>query len=94
MTRRARLGAELSERLALELTRLDSIGTPAPCQDSAAAPLWTSQDGLDRLAAMILCQECAARKLCSETAHARRETWGVWGGEDFEPTERKRAGNG
>lgn len=30
-----------------------------------------------------ICQECQIRKSCWETARARGEDWGIFGGEDF-----------
>lgn len=34
--------------------------------------------------ARSICRQCPVRRQCADDAKARRATWGVWGGLDFE----------
>lgn len=57
-------------------------GGPWPCQDEP--DLWFAENS-DRVeAAKQLCRECPVRQACLDGALARREPWGVWGGELIE----------
>lgn len=57
-------------------------GGPWPCQGDP--DLWFAEHS-DRVeAAKQLCRECPVRQACLEGALARREPWGVWGGEVFD----------
>jgi WhiB family redox-sensing transcriptional regulator len=57
----------------------------ARCADSSSAlvELFFSEQIDDILRAKAFCQECAVREHCLAGALARREPWGVWGGELF-----------
>ena len=57
----------------------------ARCRDSSAAlvDLFFSEQLDDILRAKAFCRECPVRQPCLESAIARREPWGVWGGELF-----------
>ena len=45
--------------------------------------LWFAESPVDVEFAKTLCTECPVRDLCLAGATARREPWGVWGGELF-----------
>ncbi len=45
--------------------------------------LWFAEAPADVESAKALCRECPVRSLCLDGALARREPWGVWGGELF-----------
>lgn len=57
----------------------------ARCSDGTGtlAALFFSESLDDIAAAKALCAECPVRRPCLEGALARREPWGVWGGELF-----------
>ena len=57
----------------------------ARCADGTASlvELFFSEQLDDILRAKAFCQECPVRVPCLESAVARREPWGVWGGELF-----------
>jgi WhiB family transcriptional regulator, redox-sensing transcriptional regulator len=57
----------------------------ARCADSSAAlvDLFFSEQLDDILRAKAFCAECPVRQECLDGAIARREPWGVWGGELF-----------
>src|SRR4051794_32241231 len=57
----------------------------ARCADSSSAlvDLFFSEQLDDILRAKAFCVECPVREPCLEAAIARREPWGVWGGELF-----------
>ena len=61
-----------------ELWRID-----ARCADGAASltPLFFSESLDDIARAKAFCQGCFVREACLASAVARREPWGVWGGE-------------
>lgn len=62
-----------------------SPGEPALCQDGTGSlvDLFFSEQLDDIAAAKAFCQACPVRGECLEGAVARREPWGVWGGELF-----------
>lgn len=65
---------------------LDAVGTPEldlPCQ-SGDADLWFAESPTELERAKVLCGDCPVRETCLAGALARREPWGVWGGEIFE----------
>ena len=50
-----------------------------PCAD--APDLFFSEHPGDLESAKVLCRVCPLRRECLDAAVARREPWGVWGGE-------------
>ena len=67
-----------------------SIETPdlrglAACNDGSGTltDLFFSEDLYDIAHAKHICRTCDVREACFEGAKARREPWGVWGGELF-----------
>jgi WhiB family redox-sensing transcriptional regulator len=54
-----------------------------PCR-SGDADLWFAEAPADLERAKRLCTDCPIRESCLAGALARREPWGVWGGEIFE----------
>jgi WhiB family redox-sensing transcriptional regulator len=65
---------------------LDVIGSPAfalPCR-SRDADLWFAESPTELERAKAFCGDCPVRAACLAGALARREPWGVWGGEIFE----------
>jgi len=55
----------------------------ARCRDGAGSttPLFFSEALDDIARAKAFCAECPVRAQCLDSALARREPWGVWGGE-------------
>lgn len=53
-----------------------------PCRASDPE-LWFAELPADVEHAKVLCQDCPVRQMCLGGALARREPWGVWGGELF-----------
>ena len=51
-----------------------------PC-GSAEPHLWFAESPADVEAAKALCGPCPLRQSCLDGALARREPWGVWGGQ-------------
>lgn len=65
---------------------LDAVSTPEndlPCR-SGDADLWFAEAPSELERAKRLCGDCPVRAACLDGALARREPWGVWGGEIFE----------
>lgn len=65
---------------------LDAVSAPEldlPCQ-TGDADLWFAEAPTDLERAKLLCGDCPVRAACLAGALARREPWGVWGGEIFE----------
>lgn len=52
-------------------------------EDAAYLDLFFSEELQDIAAAKIMCSECPVMAECLEGAIARREPWGVWGGQLF-----------
>jgi WhiB family redox-sensing transcriptional regulator len=77
---RAMFATEYTEAIADETWRVD-----ARCADTSSAlvELFFSEQLDDILRAKAFCQECPVREPCLDAAIARREPWGVWGGELF-----------
>ncbi|GAB3474474.1 WhiB family transcriptional regulator [Amycolatopsis cihanbeyliensis] len=65
---------------------LDAVAAPdreLPCR-AGDADLWFAEAPADLERAKQLCTDCPVRAACLAGALARREPWGVWGGEIFE----------
>jgi WhiB family redox-sensing transcriptional regulator len=65
---------------------LDAVSSPElalPCR-SGDADLWFAETPVELERAKTLCADCPVRSACLAGAVARREPWGVWGGEIFE----------
>ncbi|EIE97758.1 WhiB family transcriptional regulator [Saccharomonospora glauca] len=65
---------------------LDSVTaqeTDLPCR-VGDADLWFAEAPADLEQAKYLCGDCPVKESCLAGALARREPWGVWGGEIFE----------
>ncbi|MEU4673164.1 WhiB family transcriptional regulator [Amycolatopsis sp. NPDC023774] len=65
---------------------LDGVADPEfdlPCR-SRDADLWFAESPAELERAKVLCADCPVREACLAGALARREPWGVWGGEIFE----------
>lgn len=54
-----------------------------PCQESQDGDLWFAERGEDVERAKTMCRQCPIKRECLDGAIARREPWGVWGGEVF-----------
>ncbi|OZM69933.1 WhiB family transcriptional regulator [Amycolatopsis antarctica] len=54
-----------------------------PCR-AGDADLWFAETPAELERAKALCSDCPVRAACLSGALARREPWGVWGGEIFE----------
>ncbi|MEI8081323.1 MAG: WhiB family transcriptional regulator [Actinomycetes bacterium] len=59
--------------------RVDAV----PCRGSDS-DVWFADEQAKIDAAQRLCAQCPLRAECLEGALARREPWGVWGGELFQ----------
>ena len=57
----------------------------AACNDGTGSltELFFSEDLYDIARAKFICRSCEVREVCFDGAKARREPWGVWGGELF-----------
>lgn len=65
------------------MTRVDQEETELlPCRVNNPE-LWFAESPGDVEYAKALCQACPVQSLCLDGALARREPWGVWGGELF-----------
>lgn len=53
-----------------------------PCRNYSPE-LWFAESPTDVEQAKALCQSCPFQSVCLDGALARREPWGVWGGELF-----------
>ncbi|HJQ48387.1 MAG TPA: WhiB family transcriptional regulator [Amycolatopsis sp.] len=65
---------------------LDAVTSPdedLPCR-SGDADLWFAEAPAELERAKSFCVDCPVREACLAGALARREPWGVWGGEIFE----------
>ncbi|WP_116051703.1 WhiB family transcriptional regulator [Amycolatopsis palatopharyngis] len=65
---------------------LDAVSSPdldLPCR-SGDADLWFAESPAELERAKGFCADCPVRAACLAGALARREPWGVWGGEIFE----------
>ena len=59
--------------------------TPAAACASHDPELWFSHFPQDIAQAKAICHGCAHRLSCLSGAMQRRETYGIWGGTDFNP---------
>lgn len=66
----------------IDLSDLLTGVSDVPCQENDAE-LWFAESPEDVEFAKSLCGTCPARATCLQGALARREPWGVWGGELF-----------
>ena len=63
-----------------EADRVDEELLPCRVNDPE---LWFAESPSDVEFAKALCQSCPVQELCLDGALARREPWGVWGGQLF-----------
>lgn len=63
----------------LDTTRHETL-TDLPCRRNDPE-LWFAESPVDVEHAKQLCQACPLTDLCLDGALARREPWGVWGGQ-------------
>ena len=70
---------------ALEQLDQEQWRAQARCRDGAGSlvALFFSEQLDDIARAKAFCQGCAVKEACLASALARREPWGVWGGELF-----------
>ena len=66
----------------LGLDPFEATNVALPCR-SADPELFFAESPADVELAKSLCMECPVRQACLAGALARREPWGVWGGELF-----------
>ena len=84
-TRRSTNGGDPPMQLTdlLDLQDPDVIdGEGIPCRENDSE-LWFAESPEDLELSKALCGDCPVRALCLDGALARREPWGVWGGELF-----------
>ena len=68
---------------ALDLLERPALAEEIPCRREDAE-LWFAESPTDLELAKAFCADCPVRNACLAGALARREPWGVWGGEIFE----------
>jgi WhiB family redox-sensing transcriptional regulator len=70
---------------AIEITEDEPWRLDARCRDGSASliELFFSEQLDDIARAKAFCRACPVRGACLQAAKARREPWGVWGGELF-----------
>ena len=75
----------MSAHLELELDTEESLRDEALCATGTGelAALFFSEELQDIAKAKRICAECPVMADCLEGAVARREPWGVWGGQLF-----------
>jgi WhiB family redox-sensing transcriptional regulator len=71
------------ESLADELRTVLALRTKGRCRDGhgTLTHLFFSEDLYDIARAKAICAKCPVSDLCLDTALARQEPWGVWGGQ-------------
>lgn len=74
---------ELGGGVAELLDSTPATGPEVPCQANDP-DLWFAESPADLERAKAMCLGCPVRAQCLAGALARREPWGVWGGEIFE----------
>ena len=74
--------AQTGRRPLVSLSDAPTGVAEVPCRENDAE-LWFAESPDDVEFAKSLCGTCPARLSCLEGAMARREPWGVWGGELF-----------
>jgi WhiB family transcriptional regulator, redox-sensing transcriptional regulator len=82
------LAPEVTHPHPIEVTTLDfaavqTRGGELPCR-IYDPELWFAERPADLELAKRYCLDCPVREACLAGALARREPWGVWGGEIFE----------
>jgi WhiB family redox-sensing transcriptional regulator len=82
------LASEVTDPRPVEVTTLDlgetqTRGWELPCR-VYDPDLWFAERPADLELAKSYCLDCPVREACLAGALARREPWGVWGGEIFE----------
>jgi WhiB family redox-sensing transcriptional regulator len=72
-----------SDALATEVLVLAALRARGRCRDGhgTLTHLFFSEDLYDVARAKAICGKCPVREVCLESALARQEPWGVWGGE-------------
>ena len=77
--------AEVRIEEAEEWEREVDLRELAACNDGTGSltDLFFSEDLYDIARAKFICRGCEVREACFDGAQARREPWGVWGGELF-----------
>jgi WhiB family transcriptional regulator, redox-sensing transcriptional regulator len=73
--------AAVAADILLEAALVATDELPCRVED---ADLWFSESAAELERAKGLCAECPVRQICLAGALARREPWGVWGGQIFE----------
>jgi WhiB family redox-sensing transcriptional regulator len=58
----------------------ETTGSALPCQNDQP-DLWFAERPEVLAVAQALCRHCPLRRPCLDDALARREPWGVWGGQ-------------
>ena len=69
----------------LQFSRGQVPATPGAACTSHDPELWFSHSPQDIEQAKAICQGCADQAPCLSGAIERRETYGIWGGTDFNP---------
>jgi WhiB family transcriptional regulator, redox-sensing transcriptional regulator len=69
--------------LCLDFAEAERAGLDLPCRVQDPE-LWFAEAPAELELAKNHCQDCPVRAACLSGALARREPWGVWGGEIFE----------
>jgi WhiB family redox-sensing transcriptional regulator len=71
------------DALAEEFRTVVALRTKGRCRDGngTLTHLFFSDDLYDVARAKAICAKCQVSDLCLDTALARQEPWGVWGGE-------------
>jgi WhiB family redox-sensing transcriptional regulator len=82
------LAPEVTHQRPIEVATLDhgeaqTRGWEIPCR-VYDPDLWFAERPADLELAKSYCLDCPVREACLAGALARREPWGVWGGEIFE----------
>jgi hypothetical protein len=75
----------------LRFSRGQVPATPGAACASRDPELWFSDSPQDIAQAKEICHRCPDRLPCLSGAIQRRETYGIWGGTDFNPDHRKGA---
>jgi hypothetical protein len=71
-----------ADRLQRAIDVIAAQGLRHHCADEEVSYLWISEHPAERQLAIKLCRGCPILTVCDQTASARRESWGVWGGKD------------
>jgi hypothetical protein len=71
-----------TDALTSALLNLAARGERTHYSDPTTHHLWLSEHESERAIAVMLCDYCPVLTVCRDTAEARDEHWGVWGGID------------